>query len=56
MDDAGERTLRQPGVNNFEINELLRMVDFVPTILDPAVLSGESASMDGVGLKPLVEG
>lgn len=56
MDDAGERILRQPRVNHFEINELLRMVDFAPIILDPSVLSGKGVSMDDVGLKRLVEG
>jgi arylsulfatase A-like enzyme len=38
------------------IGELVRMVDFAPTILDYAGLANESTAMDGTSLRPLIEG
>ena len=38
------------------IDGVVRMVDFAPTILDFAGLEGESAPMEGVSLRPMIEG
>jgi arylsulfatase len=38
------------------IDDLVRMVDFAPTILDFASLSSDAAHMEGRSLRPLIEG
>ena len=38
------------------IDDLVRMVDFAPTILDYADLSADAVHMEGVSLRPLIEG
>jgi arylsulfatase A-like enzyme len=38
------------------IDELVRMVDFAPTILDYTGLSADAVHMEGVSLRPLIEG
>ncbi len=38
------------------IDDLVRMVDFAPTILDYAGLAPEAARMEGISLMPLIEG
>jgi len=38
------------------IHELVRMIDFAPTILDYAGLRAEGAHMDGISLRPLIDG
>lgn len=38
------------------IDNLVRMVDFAPTILDYAGMSAEAVDMEGVSLRPLIEG
>ena len=50
--------LKPPGwkARGKTIGELVRMVDFAPTILDYTGLSAKGASMDGVSLRPLIEG
>ncbi|MCU0234460.1 MAG: sulfatase-like hydrolase/transferase [Thermoanaerobaculales bacterium] len=50
--------LKPPGAGPAarQITELVRMVDFAPTILDYAGLAGAAGSMDGLSLRPLVEG
>ncbi len=39
-----------------KIDALVRMVDFAPTILDFVGLEEEAAGMDGVSLRPMIEG
>jgi arylsulfatase A-like enzyme len=38
------------------IDDLVRMVDFAPTILDYTGLSADAVHMEGVSLRPLIEG
>ena len=38
------------------IDDLVRMVDFSPTVLDYAGLAAEAGHMEGVSLRPLIEG
>ena len=38
------------------IDDLVQTVDFAPTILDYASLSADAVDMDGVSLRPLIEG
>ena len=38
------------------IDDLVRMVDFAPTILDYAGLSADAVHMEGLSLRPLIEG
>ena len=47
LPDAGRRGL--------VIDDLVRMVDFAPTILDYAGLPAEAGQMEGVSLRPLIE-
>ncbi|HSO24215.1 MAG TPA: sulfatase [Chondromyces sp.] len=44
------------GTDPKAVGELVRMVDFAPTILDYAGLPDEASGMDGLSLRPLIEG
>jgi arylsulfatase A-like enzyme len=50
--------IRPPGglAESRRVPQLVRMVDLAPTVLDFAGLAEAAASMDGVSLRPLIEG